>query len=51
MTTRQVLPPGMDAPLIPDSRTSLDQAAGPVGDVTDGIEISCLLQELDDLPR
>ncbi|MEV7865361.1 TniQ family protein [Streptomyces sp. NPDC088124] len=37
--------------LIPDSRTSLDQAAGLVGDVTDGIEISRLLQELDDLPQ
>ncbi|MFJ3643771.1 LysR family transcriptional regulator [Streptomyces sp. NPDC090108] len=37
--------------LIPDSRTSLDQAAGLVGDVTDGIEISRLLQELDNLPQ
>ncbi|GAA1893781.1 TniQ family protein [Streptantibioticus ferralitis] len=37
--------------LIPDSRTSLDQAAGLVGDVVDGIEISRLLQELDDLPQ
>ncbi|MCH0557005.1 TniQ family protein [Streptomyces sp. MUM 16J] len=37
--------------LIPDSRTSLDQAAVLVGDVTDGIEISRLLQELDDLPQ
>ncbi|MFJ8599094.1 LysR family transcriptional regulator [Streptomyces shenzhenensis] len=37
--------------LIPDSRTSLDQAAGLVGDVIDGIEISRLLQELDDLPQ
>ncbi|MFD7131045.1 TniQ family protein [Streptomyces sp. NPDC059894] len=37
--------------LIPDSRTSLDQAAGLVGDVTDGIEISRLLQALDDLPQ
>ncbi|MEU9452889.1 TniQ family protein [Streptomyces sp. NPDC048277] len=37
--------------LIPDSRTSLVQAAGLVGDVTDGIKISRLLQELDDLPQ
>lgn len=37
--------------LIPDSRTSLDQAAGLAGDVIDGIEISRLLQELDDLPQ
>ncbi|MDG9728786.1 helix-turn-helix domain-containing protein [Streptomyces sp. DH41] len=37
--------------LIPDSRTSLDEAAGLVGDVTNGIEISRLLQELDDLPQ
>ncbi|WSB48922.1 TniQ family protein [Streptomyces cellulosae] len=37
--------------LIPDSRTSLDQAARLVGDVIDGIEISRLLQELDDLPQ
>ncbi|WP_236574087.1 helix-turn-helix domain-containing protein [Streptomyces sp. GS7] len=37
--------------LIPDSRTSLDQAPGLVGDVVDGIEISRLLQELDDLPQ
>ncbi|WP_326611417.1 TniQ family protein [Streptomyces scopuliridis] len=37
--------------LIPDSRTSLDQAAGLVGDVTDGIEVSRLLQELDDHPQ
>ncbi|MGW2510709.1 TniQ family protein [Streptomyces scopuliridis] len=37
--------------LIPDSRTSLDQAAGLAGDVVDGIEISRLLQELDDLPQ
>lgn len=37
--------------LIPDSRTSLDEAAGLAGDVIDGIEISRLLQELDDLPQ
>ncbi|SDR39544.1 MULTISPECIES: TniQ family protein [unclassified Streptomyces] len=37
--------------LIPDSRTSLDQAAGLAGDVVDGIETSRLLQELDDLPQ
>lgn len=37
--------------LVPDSRTSLDQAAGLAGDVIDGIEISRLLQELDDLPQ
>ncbi|WP_256097942.1 LysR family transcriptional regulator [Streptomyces sp. MnatMP-M17] len=37
--------------LIPDSRMSLDQAAGLAGDVVDGIEISRLLQELDDLPQ
>ncbi|MFI2377965.1 TniQ family protein [Streptomyces sp. NPDC018964] len=37
--------------LIPDSSTSLDQAARLAGDVIDGIEISRLLQELDDLPQ
>lgn len=37
--------------LIPDGRVSLDQAAVLAGDVTDGIEISRLLQELDDLPH
>ncbi|MFF3746917.1 TniQ family protein [Streptomyces kronopolitis] len=37
--------------LIPDSRISLDQAAGLAGDAIDGIEISRLLQELDDLPQ
>lgn len=37
--------------LIPGSRTSLDQAAKLVGDITDGIETSRLLQELDDLPQ
>ncbi|MDT9692015.1 TniQ family protein [Streptomyces sp. P9(2023)] len=37
--------------LIPDSRTSLDQAAGLVGDAIDGTEVSRLLQELDDLPQ
>ncbi|MFG2841752.1 LysR family transcriptional regulator [Kitasatospora sp. NPDC048296] len=37
--------------LIPDARVSLDQAAVLAGDVTDGIEISRLLQELDDLPH
>ncbi|MFZ3595748.1 TniQ family protein [Streptomyces sp. BH104] len=37
--------------LIPDSRTSLDQAAGLAGNVIDGIEVSRLLQELDDLPQ
>ncbi|WP_338671511.1 hypothetical protein V1460_00795 [Streptomyces sp. SCSIO 30461] len=37
--------------LIPDSRTSLDQSARLVGDAIDGIEISRLLQELDDLPQ
>ncbi|MEU8623777.1 LysR family transcriptional regulator [Streptomyces sp. NPDC048669] len=37
--------------LIPDSRTSLDQAAALIGDVTDGTEVSRLLQELDDLPQ
>lgn len=35
--------------LIPDSRTSLDQAAALIGDVIDGTEVSRLLQELDDL--
>ncbi|MPY48452.1 TniQ family protein [Streptomyces acidicola] len=37
--------------LIPDSRTSLEQAAGLAGDVIDGIEVSRLLQALDDLPH
>ncbi|MFB7654190.1 MULTISPECIES: TniQ family protein [unclassified Streptomyces] len=37
--------------LIPDGRISLDQAARLAGDVIDGIEISRLLQELDDLPQ
>ncbi|WP_229867230.1 helix-turn-helix domain-containing protein [Streptomyces gelaticus] len=37
--------------LIPDSRTSLDQAAGLVGDAIDGTEVSRLLQELDNLPQ
>ncbi|WP_256340963.1 LysR family transcriptional regulator [Streptomyces sp. S-2] len=37
--------------LIPDSRTSLDQAAGLIGDTIDGTEVSRLLQELDDLPQ
>ncbi|MGV9989456.1 TniQ family protein [Streptomyces sp. NPDC003374] len=37
--------------LIPDSGTSLDQAARLVGDVTDGVEVSRLLQELDDHPQ
>lgn len=37
--------------LIPDSRTSLDQAAGLIGDTIDGTEVSRLLQELDDLPH
>ncbi|WP_246618831.1 MULTISPECIES: hypothetical protein [Streptomyces violaceusniger group] len=37
--------------LIPDSRTSLDQAAGLIGDVIDGTEVSRLLQEVDDLPQ
>ncbi|TWV28841.1 LysR family transcriptional regulator [Streptomyces albidoflavus] len=36
--------------LIPNSRTSLDQAAGLIGDI-DGTEVSRLLQELDDLPQ
>ncbi|MFE6916669.1 LysR family transcriptional regulator [Streptomyces rubiginosohelvolus] len=37
--------------LIPDSRTSLDQAAGLIGDAIDGTEVSRLLQELDGLPQ
>ncbi|MEU6943986.1 LysR family transcriptional regulator [Streptomyces sp. NPDC046316] len=37
--------------LTPDSRTSLDQAAGLAGDAIDGTEVSRLLQELDDLPQ
>ncbi|MEV7078585.1 LysR family transcriptional regulator [Streptomyces sp. NPDC093516] len=37
--------------LIPDSRASLDQAAGLIGDAIDGTEVSRLLQELDDLPQ
>ncbi|WLQ68969.1 MULTISPECIES: helix-turn-helix domain-containing protein [Streptomyces] len=37
--------------LIPDSRTSLDQAAGLIGDTIGGTEVSRLLQELDDLPH
>ncbi|WP_432064138.1 helix-turn-helix domain-containing protein [Streptomyces sp. C10-9-1] len=37
--------------LIPNSRTSLDQAAALVGDAIDGTEVSRLLQELDDLPQ
>ncbi|MEU6404169.1 LysR family transcriptional regulator [Streptomyces sp. NPDC046985] len=37
--------------LAPDGRLSLDQAAVLAGGVTDGIEISRLLQELDDLPQ
>ncbi|MFF2896270.1 LysR family transcriptional regulator [Streptomyces sp. NPDC057966] len=37
--------------LIPDSGTSLDQAAGLIGDAIDGTEVSRLLQELDDLPQ
>ncbi|SCD42287.1 TniQ family protein [Streptomyces sp. OspMP-M43] len=37
--------------LIPNSRTSLDQAAGLIGGAIDGTEVSRLLQELDDLPQ
>ncbi|MEU2131464.1 LysR family transcriptional regulator [Streptomyces sp. NPDC018352] len=37
--------------LIPDSRTSLDQAADLIGDAIDGIEVSRLLQELNALPQ
>ncbi len=37
--------------LIPDSRVSLNQAAELVGNVTDGIDISRLLQKLEDLPQ
>ncbi|MEU2431402.1 TniQ family protein [Streptomyces sp. NPDC007861] len=37
--------------LIPDSRASLDQAAELIGNAIDGIEVSRLLQELDDLPQ
>ncbi|MFE9143681.1 LysR family transcriptional regulator [Streptomyces tubercidicus] len=37
--------------LIPDSRTSLDQAAELIGDTIDGIEVSRLLQELNALPQ
>ncbi|MGW6819649.1 helix-turn-helix domain-containing protein [Streptomyces sp. NPDC055005] len=37
--------------LIPNSRTSLDQAAGLIGGAIDGTEASRLLQELDDLPQ
>ncbi|MGW2302417.1 helix-turn-helix domain-containing protein [Streptomyces sp. NPDC001809] len=37
--------------VIPNSRTSLDQAAGLIGGAIDGTEVSRLLQELDDLPQ
>ncbi|MFL4905531.1 LysR family transcriptional regulator [Streptomyces sp. MMS24-I2-30] len=37
--------------LIPGSRVSLNEAAELVGNVTDGIDISRLLQKLDDFPQ